>query len=75
MTSFPRPSTEVQASIKHVIVIRRDLRMRRGKQIAQGAHASMAFLARRVAPVLAAPMDGSNAMVELEFSDEAVTIE
>ena len=33
---------------KQVIVIRRDLRMRRGKEIAQGAHASMAWLAERV---------------------------
>jgi len=34
--------------IKQVIVIRKDLRMRRGKEIAQGAHASMAFLSNRV---------------------------
>jgi peptidyl-tRNA hydrolase len=27
-----------ERSIKQVIVIRRDLRMRRGKEIAQGAH-------------------------------------
>ena len=33
---------------KQVIVIRRDLRMRRGKEIAQGAHAAMAWLAERV---------------------------
>ncbi|HWM96655.1 MAG TPA: peptidyl-tRNA hydrolase, partial [Streptosporangiaceae bacterium] len=33
---------------KQVIVIRRDLRMRRGKEIAQGAHASMAWLRQRV---------------------------
>ena len=31
---------------KQVIVMRRDLKMRRGKEIAQGAHASMAFLTR-----------------------------
>ena len=33
--------------IKQVIVIRRDLKMRRGKEIAQGAHASMSFLSRK----------------------------
>lgn len=30
--------------LKQVILIRRDLKMRRGKEIAQGSHASMAFL-------------------------------
>ncbi len=34
-------------NIKQVIVMRRDLKMRRGKQIAQGVHASMAFLTFR----------------------------
>lgn len=33
---------------KQVIVIRKDLKMRRGKEIAQGAHASMAFLTSRL---------------------------
>jgi PTH2 family peptidyl-tRNA hydrolase len=31
---------------KQVIVIRKDLNMRRGKEIAQGSHASMAFLTK-----------------------------
>ena len=39
--------------IKQVIVIRRDLKMRRGKEIAQGAHASMAWMARRMRRALA----------------------
>jgi peptidyl-tRNA hydrolase, PTH2 family len=34
--------------IKQVIVIRKDLKMRRGKEIAQGSHASMAFLTRQL---------------------------
>jgi PTH2 family peptidyl-tRNA hydrolase len=34
--------------IKQVIVIRKDLKMRRGKEIAQGSHASLAFLTRRL---------------------------
>ena len=34
--------------IKQVIAMRHDLKMRRGKQIAQGAHASMSFLFRRL---------------------------
>ena len=34
--------------VKQVIVMRHDLKMRRGKQIAQGAHASMSFLCRRL---------------------------
>ena len=40
--------------VKQVIVIRRDLHMRRGKEIAQGAHASSAWLASLVASKLAA---------------------
>ena len=34
--------------IKQVIVMRHDLKMRRGKQIAQGAQASMSFMCRRL---------------------------
>lgn len=33
---------------KQVIIIRTDLKMRRGKEIAQGAHASMAWLSNAV---------------------------
>ncbi len=34
-------------NIKQVIVMRKDLNMRKGKMIAQGAHASMAFLTKQ----------------------------
>ena len=34
--------------IKQVIVMRHDLKMRRGKQMAQAAHASMSFICRRL---------------------------
>ena len=34
-------------TVKQVIVMRKDLGMRRGKEIAQGAHASMAFIVRK----------------------------
>jgi PTH2 family peptidyl-tRNA hydrolase len=37
-----------ERNVKQVIVMRHDLKMRRGKQIAQGAHASIAFLTRRL---------------------------
>lgn len=34
--------------VKQVIVIRRDLKMRRGKECAQASHASMAFITRQL---------------------------
>ena len=53
-----------QRPTKQVIVIRRDLRMRRGKEIAQGAHASMAWLRQRVMPLLTS----AGAVEQVEFS-------
>ena len=41
-----------ERAVKQVIVIRRDLKMRRGKEVAQGAHASTAWLSRRLRPAL-----------------------
>lgn len=35
-------------TVKQVILIRKDLKMRRGKEIAQGSHASMEFLVSRL---------------------------
>ena len=34
-------------AVKQVIVMRKDLKMRRGKEIAQGCHASLAFITRQ----------------------------
>lgn len=39
---------EVNDPVKQLIIIRKDLKMRRGKEIAQGAHASMMFLIKIV---------------------------
>lgn len=50
--------------IKQVIVIRKDLNMRRGKEIAQGSHAAMEFLVSR----LRAGLD-RGAALELRLSD------
>ena len=38
----------VQKKSKQVIVIRKDLNMRKGKMIAQGSHASISFLTRKL---------------------------
>jgi peptidyl-tRNA hydrolase, PTH2 family len=48
--------------VKQVIVIRRDLKMRRGKEIAQGAHASSAWLVSAVAGAVDA-RDGAATVV------------
>jgi len=36
------------SDVKQVIIIRKDLKMRRGKEIAQGAHAAMRWLTSRI---------------------------
>ena len=38
----------MEDKVKQVIIIRKELKMRRGKEISQGAHAAMAFLTRRL---------------------------
>lgn len=54
--------------VKQVIVIRRDLKMRRGKEIAQGSHASMAWLSDRVRSVIFNPgMEMSLSPAEREW--------
>jgi len=43
---------------KQVVVIRRDLKMRRGKEVAQGSHASMAFMSHLLREMQEAMMKG-----------------
>jgi PTH2 family peptidyl-tRNA hydrolase len=43
--------------VKQVIVIRKDLKMRRGKEIAQGAHASISFLTKKFQDCLGQGVD------------------
>lgn len=48
-SDFCKPDdNDVKREVKQVIIIRRDLKMRRGKEIAQGSHASMRFLTMRI---------------------------
>jgi PTH2 family peptidyl-tRNA hydrolase len=57
--------------IKQVIVMRKDLKMRRGKEIAQGSHASMSFLSRRLQEMLKRQYEEGYDLPSLEtaFSD------
>lgn len=70
-------------AVKQVIVIRKDLNMRRGKEIAQGAHASITFLKVRFTsdnPTYAAYvasasikewLNGNQAKITLQVNSEA----
>ncbi len=52
-----KSNAEVSVQVKQVLVMRHDLKMRRGKQISQGAHASMSFICRRLQDAGAASLD------------------
>jgi PTH2 family peptidyl-tRNA hydrolase len=52
--------------VKQVIVVRKDLKMRRGKEIAQGSHASIAWLTRRIV----SEMDSNRVTGGIHFSQE-----
>lgn len=65
--------------VKQTIVMRRDLKMRRGKEIAQGAHASMIWLSERLERFLDKPLfsreekvwlTGSFAKIVLQVNSE-----
>ena len=68
----------MKAQIKQVIVMRRDLKMRRGKEIAQGAHASMSFLTRNIvqSPMLVSGIVLTNVQKEwLNSSFRKITLQ
>jgi PTH2 family peptidyl-tRNA hydrolase len=54
--------THVDSNVKQVIIMRKDLKIRRGKEIAQGAHVSMMFLVKEVLKY--------NLIGKIEFTDE-----
>jgi PTH2 family peptidyl-tRNA hydrolase len=56
--------------IKQVIIIRKDLKMRRGKEIAQGSHASMDFLVERLRGAASTgPSTGPSKQVSISLRD------
>jgi PTH2 family peptidyl-tRNA hydrolase len=59
--------------VKQVIVIRKDLNMRRGKEIAQGAHASIAFLSNIVKRSLVTSWVPALSMAEMEWINTKFT--
>src|SRR5260370_34308103 len=61
--------TNSEALVKQVIVIRKDLKVRRGKEISQGAHASIAWLTSRLEPDRHYDDSNGGAWVEGELSD------
>lgn len=58
---------------KQVIVIRRDLKMRRGKEISQGAHASMIWLIERLKTIRPYDMNELFSTEETEWMDGLFT--
>ena len=59
-------AAKMYPKIKQVIVMRNDLNMRKGKMIAQGAHASIAFLVSRL-------RRGTESIMEMRWIEEGMT--
>jgi PTH2 family peptidyl-tRNA hydrolase len=57
--------TTPEREVKQVIVIRRDLKVRRGKEISQGAHAALAHIARRLRPAPAGDLGPEGQVMEI----------
>ena len=61
--------------IKQIIVIRKDLKMRRGKEIAQGAHASCAFMSQHIKdPALNPLTDADKEWINGRFTKICLTV-
>jgi PTH2 family peptidyl-tRNA hydrolase len=65
---------------KQVIVMRKDLNMRKGKMIAQGSHASIAFLTRRIeyrdyGPMINYLLDHEKEWLEYSFKKVCVSVD
>ena len=63
MVNAPKLIERPMHQIKQVLLIRKDLAMRRGKEIAQGSHASLAFLSEQIIKSL---KDGGPVIVGLD---------
>jgi peptidyl-tRNA hydrolase, PTH2 family len=62
--------------LKQMIVLRTDLKMRRGKEIAQGAHASMGgYLKHRRNPFMRMWLDGAFAKVAVGIGSEEALLD
>jgi len=60
-----------EGKLKQIIVLRTDLKMRRGKEVSQGAHASMGgYVKHRRDPFMRMWMDGAFAKIAVGISSE-----
>lgn len=60
-------------NVKQVIVMRKDLNMRKGKMVAQGAHASTAFLISKVKELIERPQEANFTQEELYWINNSFT--
>lgn len=65
-----------EGQLKQIIILRTDLKMRRGKEIAQGAHASMgAFLKHKRDPFVQTWLEGAFAKIAVGVDSESELLE